>query len=114
MIKRRYVLVLFVTGLLLALVSLAATMGSNEKRDALNSEHAAADSTSMTYSGDDAYDPAAGGTPERSVLSIAGSYSGDDAYDPAAGGTPERSVVIIAGGYSGDDAYDPAAGGHPE
>ncbi len=83
-----------------------------------------------SYSGDDAYDPAAGGTPELSVASLphriieegAVTFSGDDAYDPAAGGTPELSVAslphrIIAGGavtLSGDDTYDPAAGGTPE
>ena len=97
-----------------------------------------------TYSGDDAYDPAAGGRPELSLnggprLSAGTSYSGDDAYDPAAGGRPglwlfahavdvtpsvrcglpaaeiaRRSAMAIAGGFGGDDAYDPAAGGTPE
>jgi hypothetical protein len=68
-----------------------------------------------------------------------GSYSGDDAYDPAAGGTPGEAVKVLSangpsplpcalaedeiasrnasripGGFSGDDAYDPAAGGTPE
>lgn len=83
-----------------------------------------------SYSGDDAYDPAAGGRPDLSVIVTSGrsapgagiSYSGDDAYDPAAGGRPELSVILAARrsrlstglSYSGDDAYDPAAGGTPE
>lgn len=82
------------------------------------------------YSGDDAYDPAAGGEPEKSLItrlqgstsSAASTYSGDDAYDPAAGGQPETSLIaanqrstpIAASSYSGEDAYDPAAGGTPE
>ena len=49
------------------------------------------------------------------------SYSGDDAYDPAAGGlpalsafaVPQRATRIAASTLSGDDAYDPAAGGLP-
>jgi hypothetical protein len=44
-----------------------------------------------------------------------GGYSGDDAYDPAAGGQPRVSLVkpfqASTGSYSGDDVYDPAAGG---
>lgn len=78
------------------------------------------------YSGDDAYDPAAGGNPEASVGAPAASarsrgttYSGDDAYDPAAGARPGEWLIVRAGqsaahgdrSYSGDDAYDPAAGG---
>jgi len=82
-----------------------------------------------SYSGDDAYDPAAGGlgseqqspdfTNEKPDLK-SGGYSGDDAYDPAAGGLsfeqkppagPSEQPVRKSGGYSGDDAYDPAAGG---
>ena len=62
---------------------------------------------------------------------LAGGFSGDDAYDPAAGGLLALSTVTfaasqsdvagcdtagyaIAGGYSGDDAYDLAAGGNPD
>lgn len=57
--------------------------------------------------------------PER-VQGAHSSYSGDDAYDPAAGGlSPDQrpsdlvmeNPVRKSGGYSGDDAYDPAAGG---
>jgi hypothetical protein len=108
--------------LLAALALLAPAMGG---------PHAAlAMSDRGGYSGDDAYDPAAGGTPElsvaalpeRSAAAVAVSFSGDDAYDPAAGGTselsvaalPERSAAAVAVSYSGDDAYDPAAGGTPE
>jgi hypothetical protein len=81
------------------------------------------------YSGDDPYDPAAGGQPEkslstslqRSTSTAASTHSGDDAYDPAAGGQPEMSLAtrvqpstpMTANTYSGDDAYDPAAGGTP-
>lgn len=82
-----------------------------------------------SYSGDDAYDPAAGGlSPGQKSSDLvkeqpvrkSGGYSGDDAYDPAAGGLsfeqepPTRAPelpVRKSGGYSGDDAYDPAAGG---
>jgi hypothetical protein len=79
------------------------------------------------FSGDDAYDPAAGGRPELSVAapsepsarSARVSFSGDDPYDPAAGGKPELSLILAARrsspgtevSYSGDDPYDPAAGG---
>ena len=57
-----------------------------------------------TYSGDDDYDPAAGGEPELSVAAAAQesasvsatTFSGDDDYDPAAGGEPEQSVAAIA------------------
>lgn len=63
-----------------------------------------------SYSGDDAYDPAAGGFPEL-YSGAAFSFSGDDAYDLAAGGFPERGALIFAAGFGGDDAYDPAAGG---
>jgi hypothetical protein len=100
---------------------------------------AAADNmNAASFSGDDAYDPAAGGlaalsafaeAPSRSA--IAASFSGDDAYDPAAGGLAAVSAFAeaasqgdvadcdpaglpIAGRYSGDDAYDPAAGGNPD
>jgi hypothetical protein len=91
-----------------------------------------------SYSGDDAYDPAAGGQPERSIAA-ADTCSGPDPYDPASGCHPELSLLDVApgnsadnacglsadeiasrkalripGGLSGDDAYDPAAGGTPE
>jgi hypothetical protein len=65
-----------------------------------------------SYSGDDLYDPAAGGFPEL-YASVAASFSGDDAYDLAAGANPERGALLFAAGFSGDDPYDPAAGGLP-
>jgi len=84
--------------LLLAAFPLAAAAGHIER---------------TTYSGDDAYDPAAGRFAPRSA-GFAVTYSGDDAYDPAAGrsGFAVPSAAI-ARSYSGDDAYDPAAGGLP-
>ena len=91
----RYILVGSLVLLLLAVFPLAAAAGS-------------ADGSS--YSGDDAYDRAAGGFPEL-YASVAFSFSGDDAYDLAAGGIPERAALIFAAGFGGDDAYDPAAGG---
>ena len=81
--------------LLLAAFPLAAAAGSID---------------GSSYSGDDAYDPAAGGFPEL-YSGAALSLSGDDAYDLAAGSIPERGALIFAAGFSGDDAYDPAAGG---
>ena len=56
------------------------------------------------YSGDDAYDPAAGRQPEtsliapfqRSTSSFTSTYSGDDASDPAAGGTPGQSAPALS------------------
>ena len=134
----RYAVVGLTILLVLAAAPLAAAMGSVEE-DAVTS-FSGAFVSSGGWSGDDAYDPAAGGTPELSVsaavarsnfgssaLSAVGSYSGDDAYDPAAGGTPELSVSAVlarsnfgaselsaVGSLSGDDAYDPAAGGTPE
>jgi hypothetical protein len=62
-----------------------------------------------SFSGDDAYDPAAGGSALPGGRQV-NSFSGDDAYDPAAGGMllPASSYVSS---FSGDDAYDPAAGG---
>jgi hypothetical protein len=75
-------------------------------------------------SGDDAYDPAAGGLPQllpaaalTPVTSrVSGGYSGDDAYDSAAGGLPQllpaaalpQAFTGIPAIYSGDDVYDPA------
>lgn len=82
-----------------------------------------------SYSGDDAYDPAAGGLnlgqrPSDIVkgqpVRKSGGYSGDDAYDTAAGGlslkqkqpvTDMEKDFFNKGSYSGDDPYDPAAGG---
>ncbi len=63
----------------------------------------------ITFSGDDAYDPAAGGRAVPIPL-YTDSYSGDDAYDPAADGLarPQQNYAVT---FSGDDAYDPAAGG---
>jgi hypothetical protein len=74
-----------------------------------------------TFSGDDAYDPAAGGRPELSVFlayawlksSGTSSYSGDDLYDPAAVSVFWPASRAATRTYSGDDAYDPAAGGDP-
>jgi hypothetical protein len=88
-------------------------------------------SSAASYSGDDAYDPAAGGFPALAFVMARASYSGDDAYDPAAGDilglaaggidtsysaaiACDPAALAIAGGYSGDDAYDPAAGGNPD
>lgn len=59
-----------------------------------------------SYSGDDAYDPAAGGLEAVSTFAFAASE--DEAADCV---TPEYT---IAESYSGDDAYDPAAGGYPD
>jgi hypothetical protein len=82
-----------------------------------------------SYSGDDAYDPAAGGLSlgqkpsdliREQPLRKSGGFSGDDAYDPAAGGLSleQKSPAVDMegyffnkGSYSGDDPYDPAAGG---
>jgi hypothetical protein len=70
-----------------------------------------------SQSGDDAYDPAAGGRPKLSVLSAlarskstgTSSYSGDDIYDPAAMTVFRPASSALPSIYSGDDAYDPAA-----
>ena len=94
-LNSRYLLVGSLVLLLLVAFPLAAAAGSID---------------GSSYSGDDAYDPAAGGFPELYAGS-AFSLSGDDAYDLAAGGLPERGALIFAAGFSGDDAYDPAAGG---
>ena len=96
---------------------------------------AAAAASDVSYSGDDAYDPAAGGlsasfsfadASDQSGTAFGGGYSGDDAYDPAAGGLfasfsfadasddcDDASGIALVGSFSGDDAYDPAAGGIP-
>jgi hypothetical protein len=65
-----------------------------------------------------------GGHGQNAALDLPASFSGDDAYDPAAGGTPELSVVArslpqraaptAAATFSGDDLYDLAAGATPE
>lgn len=92
-----YALIGMLLVLFLAFAPLAAAMGS-----------------AGSYSGDDEYDPAAGGLPAVSTFAVVGSYSGDDKYDPAAGGLPAVSTfAAVAGNYSGDDEYDPAAGGLP-
>ena len=91
----RFILVGSLVLMLLAAFPLAAVAGSVD---------------GSSYSGDDAYDRAAGGFPEL-YASVASSFSGDDAYDLAAGGIPERAAFIFAAGFGGDDAYDPAAGG---
>ena len=68
-----------------------------------------------SQSGDDAYDLAAGGRPELSVLlarleSIGtSSYSGDDLYDSAAVAIFRPASSVVRSTYSGDDAYDPSA-----
>jgi hypothetical protein len=98
---------------------------------------AAGGASAASYSGDDAYDPAAGGlsayespsesaSPNQAGLAFSAGYSGDDAYDPAAGGLSasfslaaegddcdDPSGLASVGSFSGDDAYDPAAGGIP-
>ena len=94
-LNSRYVLVGSLVLLLLGAFPFAAAAGSID---------------GSSYSGDDAYDPAAGGFPEL-YSGAASSFSGDDAYDIAAGGIPERAAFIFAAGFGGDDAYDPAAGG---
>jgi hypothetical protein len=97
LIDGRYLLVGSLVLLLVAALPLVAIAG-------------AADGSS--YSGDDAYDRAAGGFPELYMNSSA-SLSGDDAYDLASGALPARGALVFASGFSGDDAYDPAAGGLP-
>ena len=88
------------------------------------------DAGGISYSGDDPYDPAAGGLPAislnqvplGSVASSATSLSGDDAYDPAADGLEPLENVWVSEWaarrdittLSGDDDYDPAAGGTPQ
>jgi hypothetical protein len=84
----------------------------------------------VSYSGDDPYDPAAGGLPAISLNPVsqpdfpsgAATLSGDDSYDPAAGGLDPLSDPWVSEWaarrhfttLSGDDAYDPAAGGTPQ
>ena len=69
---------------------------------------------SASYSGDDAYDPAAGGAPEQSVTTLAADVSSLVACSPSAGEIEARSAWTTDGGFGGDDDYDPAAGGAPE
>ena len=95
--KSNYLLVGSLVLLLMGAFPLAAAAGSID---------------GSSYSGDDAYDRAAGGFPDL-YTSVASSFSGDDAYVLAAGGIPERAAFIFAAGFGGDDAYDPAAGGLP-
>jgi len=87
--ERVYVLAIVLAGVLLMTLSLAATTGSRQDRDFLSSVHADANRAGRSYSGDDAYDPAAGATLGGSLAAVTGRFSGDDAYDPAAGGYPE-------------------------
>ena len=96
--------------LTLILASVPAALGLEAEDHRVGSDLAA----SPSYSGDDAYDPAAGGTPSLSLsaipqraflsaaLSAAAGFSGDDAYDPAAGGTPELSVAGLVWGSGSD------------
>ena len=91
----RFILVSSLVLLLMGAFPLAAAAGSAD---------------GASFSGDDAYDPAAGAIPELFV-SVASSFSGDDAYDVAAGGIPDLAAFTFAAGFGGDDAYDPAAGG---
>jgi sugar lactone lactonase YvrE len=96
-------------GITLALLVLLATLGGTS----IARDH--------TYSGDDDYDPAAGGSPEESVVAIPDqatpatvpTFSGDDAYDPAAGGLPELSVTAGDGVQVVSD-FSSADGGLPE
>ncbi|MFN2184414.1 MAG: hypothetical protein ACK2UU_10505 [Anaerolineae bacterium] len=97
LIDARYLLVGSLVLILLTAFPLAALAGLGD---------------GSSYSGDDAYDPAAGGFPEL-YMSGTASLSGDDAYDLAAGAIPERGALVFASGFGGDDAYDPAAGGLP-
>jgi hypothetical protein len=69
--------------------------------------------SARSYSGDDPYDPAAGGQPEMSISAASG-QSAVRASSAGVGGILEPIVVASARSYSGDDPYDPAAGGQPE
>jgi hypothetical protein len=77
-----------------------------------------ADAGAKSYSGDDAYDPAAGGlpalsvvvVPQRIIRSSASTLSGDDAYDPAAGGLPALSVVGLIRSSGSAIACAPSVG----
>jgi hypothetical protein len=99
--RARYAVVGATILFLLAAAPFAAAMGSE---------------SSISYSGDDDYDPAAGGNPETSEAAAsywsafaASSFGGDDDYDPAAGGTPEQSVSAAAADVSSLSACDLSA-----
>ncbi len=68
----------------------------------------------VSYSGDDAYDPAAGGPPALSAAGFVWSSGSEFACAPSAGELEARRSRSVDGGFSGDDAYDRAAGGTPE
>ena len=93
-------------GLLVVLlsVSLMTAWGGTQR--------AAADhlTSAASFSGDDAYDPAAGSELARLSQAAWSSFSGDDAYDPATGARPAAAFHSAPQSLSGDDAYDPAAG----
>jgi hypothetical protein len=59
-------------------------------------------------------DPAAGGTPEQSVVTLIPDVSWLVACSPSAGEAIAQNAWATSGGFSGDDDYDPAAGGAPE
>ena len=115
----------FLRGLLAVLLVIISAAGAAPAVRGLPESTAA-----TSISGDADYDPAAGGTPELSMVAVrkesasavATSISGDADYDPAAGGTPELSMVAVrkesasavATSISGDADYDRAAGGTPE
>ena len=60
------------------------------------------------YSGDDAYDPAAGGLYFEPSVHYVQNFSGDDDYDPAAGGQPTTAPARYVNRFSGDDSYERA------
>jgi hypothetical protein len=101
----RFVSLGMLLGLLCAIVWVPAALGS--------------EAGIHSYSGDDVYEPVAGGPPalsvgalaEWSVPTTAGGYSGDDAYDQAAGGTPEQSIAILVAQVSPVVACSPSTGG---
>ena len=67
----------------------------------------------MSYSGDDAYDLAADGQPAETPARYAKRFSGDDDYDSAAGGLFYEPTVRYVSNFSGDYAYDPTFGWTP-
>lgn len=95
--------------LLLAAVSIPTAFGSQGESPIPSSAGATA-----TYSGDDDYDPAAGGTPEQSVIAPAASASPLVDCTLSPNEIAARRALTIEAGFSGDDDYDPAAGGMPE
>jgi hypothetical protein len=66
------------------------------------------------YSGDDAYDPAAGGLPALPRAAFTQGADFELPCLPSASELEARRAASVDGGYSGDDPYDPAAGGTPE